>query len=150
MRAIRVIGGLLPLFAAMPVCAQGAKEPRLNYSIPLTETKVTLDERAGGLWLRAQTVMRGESGQGGADGRNGYRFSVQKRIIGPAWIGFGGYTQMARFDAVRGQTRGARNTIGPKLSFEAGEEVEFGIAWMKRRKRGGVPPGPRAYVQFHF
>ena len=150
MGAIRIICGMILALLAMPACAQTAPEQRLGFTVPHIETRVMFDERSRGLWLRAATVLRGESEQGAADGRTRYRFSLQKQVIGHAWIGIGGYTQLPRFDPVRGRMRGQRNAVGPKLSFEAGGDVEMGILWMKRKKRGGVPPGPRAYVQFHF
>lgn len=150
MGAIRIIFSGMLLFAALPACAQNAETPRLRYNVPLTETHTTLDERAGGLWMRAATVVRSESEPGATDGRTAYKFSLQKEILGHTWIGLAGYTQMPRFDPVRGEMRGARQAIGPKLSFEAGNDVELGLSWMKRKRRGAPPPGPRAYVAFHF
>ncbi|RYY23775.1 MAG: hypothetical protein EOP62_19130 [Sphingomonadales bacterium] len=150
MGAIRIFGGLMLLFAAMPVCAQSVEPPRIAFTTPHTETNVTFDDRSSGLWLRASTVTRDDRQLGGTDGRTGYRFSLQKQIIGHTWIGIGSYTQLPRFDPIRGETRGARNAIGPKLSFEASGDVELGLSWMKRKRRGAPPPGPRAYVQFNF
>lgn len=149
------------ILASGPAQAQAIAAAQTAYLVMRPEIRVKTDEHVEGLWLRTTATVRGPSEPWRADEASaGYGFSLQKQVIGHAWLGLTGYAQAPRFDTDRGMIRDARHYAGARLSFEASESVEMGFAWLRRlRGRGymstpgsnrGIKPGPKAYMQIHF
>lgn len=149
------------ILANGPAQAQVIAAAQTAYLVLRPEIRVKTDEHVEGLWLRTTATVRGPSEPWRADEASaGYGFSLQKEVIGHAWLGVSAYAQAPRFDADRGMIRDARHYAGARLSFEASEKVEMGFAWLRRlRGRGymstpgsnrGIKPGPKAYMQLRF
>ncbi|NIJ64735.1 hypothetical protein FHR20_001666 [Sphingomonas leidyi] len=149
------------ILAAMPAQGQAVAAAQAAYLVLQPEIRVKTEERASGLWLRTSATVRGSNESWRADEtRSTYGFSLQKEVIGHAWLGMSAYAQAPRFDADRGVVRDARHYAGARLSFEASDHVEMGFAWLRRlRGRGfmslpggnrGIKPGPKAYMQVRF
>lgn len=149
------------ILATGPAQAQVIAAAQTAYLVLRPEIRVKTDEHVEGLWLRTTATVRGPSEPWRADETSaGYGFSLQKQVIGHAWLGVSAYAQAPRFDADRGMIRDARHYAGARLSFEASEKIEMGFAWLRRlRGRGymstpgsnrGIKPGPKAYMQLRF